>query len=305
VPLRFDTRKAAEEGDEFSYIAKVVTFQEVDLTPEERSAYGAEEGTDQYQLLIGLEGVSVEWVGDEGNLRTFWAKRVSPGGEPKKGRNNKAYQILKHIIAPVDPEEALAEGFADRAGNAEPGLGYDDAAPGFPECLEGKIMRVAHRWVTFGKDPDTGEPFRSMIPAFIEEMPDDYVHEGKVPKITYKGRRTASREVGEPGSRDVAQEPGAGEDPKAVEAAGPNEFFEALEGKQLHLQSLHEAMKDNPGLQVEPYRTLYASKAGRKALVDFGCISTDDATPPNITVEEILDLDALTELADAARKAKK
>lgn len=299
MPLRFDTRKAAEEGDEFSYIAKVVTFQEADLTPEERAAYNAEEGTDQYQLLIGLEGVSVEWVGDEGNRRTFWAKRTQPNGESKKGRNNKGYHILKSIIAPVDPDEAEAEGFVDKSGHPEPGLGYDDAAPDFPNCLEGKIVRVAHRWITFGKD-DTGEPIRSMIPAIIEEFPDDYVHEGKVPKITYKGRKTTTREVGEPtggtGAPEVAEE---------VEAADPAEFFGALDGSKLHLQSLHESMKDIPGLQVEPYRTLYASKAGRKALLDSGCISVNDETPPVITVEETLDLDALVVLANAARKAKK
>lgn len=299
MPLRFDTRKAAEEGDEFSYIARVVTFQEADLTPEERASYGAEEGTDQYQLLIGLEGVSVEWVGDEGNLRTFWAKRTQPNGEPKKGRNNKSYHILKSIIAPVDPDEAESEGFVDKQGNPEPGLGYDDSAPDFPGCLEGKIVRVAHRWITFGKD-DAGEPIRSMIPALIEEFPDDYVHEGKVPKITYKGRKTTTREAGEPTG-------GTGETvaPEEADAADPTAFFEALDGAKLHLQSLHEVMKDNPGLQVEPYRTLYASKAGRKALLDSGCISVNDETPPVITVEETLDLDALVVLADAARRAKK
>ena len=299
MPLRFDTRKAAEEGDEFSYIARVVTFQEADLTPEERTAYNAEEGTDQYQLLIGLEGVSVEWVGDEGNLRTFWAKRTQPNGEPKKGRNNKGYHILKSVIAPADPDEAEADGFVDKSGHPEPGLGYDDAAPDFPNCLEGKIVRVAHRWVTFGKD-ETGEPIRSMIPALIEEFPDDYVHEGKVTKITYKGRKTTTREAGEPTGGTA--EP---EEAVEVEPADPADFFAALDGAKLHLQSLHEVMKDNPRLQVEPYRTLYASKAGRKALLDSACISVDDETPPNITVEEALDLAALVVLSKTAQRAAK
>jgi len=300
MPLRFNTRKAAEEGDEFSYIARVQTFQEVDLTPDERADYGAKEGTDQFQLLISLEGVSVEWVGDEGNLRTFWAKRTQPDGQSKKGRNNKSYQILQYLIAPTDPDDAEAEGFVDKAGNPITGLGYDDDAPDFPQCLEGKIVKVAHRWVTFGRDPETKEPMRSMIPAILEILDDDYVHEGQVPKITYKGRRTSSREEGEPTGGT-----GEAKAPEEVEAADPEEFFAAIDGKQLHLQSLHEAVKDNPGLQVEPYRTLYASKAGRKALVDSGCISVDDSTPPVITVEEALDLEALEELADSARKAKK
>ena len=295
MPLRFNTGKFAEK-DDFEYIARVVTFQEVDLTDQERADYNADAGTEQYQLVIQLEGISIEWVGDEGNLRSFTAKLTTPSGAEKKGRNFKAYHILRHIVAPVDEAEAEAEGFVDAKGNAQPGLGYDEMAASFPQCLEGKIVKVAHKWVTYGKDPTSGEPMRSMIPAILEVLPDDYVREGKVAKITYKGRRTSAQEPGEPG--------GTSEPVEETEPADPAEFFAALDGAKLHLQSLHEAMKDNPGLQVEPYRTLYASKAGRAVLVESGCITVDDATPPVIAVEDILDLAALEELAEAARGKK-
>lgn len=297
MPLRFHTDKFAEK-DDFEYLARIVTFKEVDLTPEERTNYQAEPGTEQYQLIIELEGVSIEWVGDEGNLRTFNAKLTTPAGAEKKGRNFKAYHILRYLVAPVDAAEAAEEGYTDSKGNGQPGLGYNAEASDFPECLEGKVVKVAHKFIAFGTDKATGEAMRSMIPAILEVLPDDYVHEGKVPKITYKGRKTTPREAGEPGSEVEAEET------VTAVAADPSEFFTALDGQKLHLQALHEAMKDNPGLQVEPYRTLYGSKAGRAALVESGCITVDDQTPPTITVEEVLDLAALVELADAARSKK-
>ena len=298
MALKFNTGKFSEK-DDFEYIARILAFREVDLTPEERTNYNAEPGTDQYQLLIQLEGVSIEWVGDEGNLRTFTAKLTTPAGAEKKGRNFKAYHILRYLLAPVDETEAEEAGYVDSKGRGLPGLGYDEAASSFPECLEGKVVKVAHKFIAFGTDKATGEAMRSMIPAILEVLPDDYVHEGKVSKITYKGRKTSSLEPGEPGSPVVDDS-----DVTVAEAADPSEFFAAIDGQKLHLQALHEATKDNPGLQVEPYRTLIASKAGRAALAASGCIVLDDSTPPTIEVVDILDLAALEALADAARSTK-
>lgn len=299
MPMKFRARETAAEGSEFEYIGRIVTFREQDSPADHKDTIGADPDTEVLQLVVEIEGVSVEWVGDEGNVRRFTADTQNKNGEFKKGRNHKAWHILAPIIAPADEGEARAvvdeKGrpvfvTRDRQGNETiiTGLGYDDSAPDFPEKLEGRTFKIVHRWVGFGLNKDTGQEIRGMIPVLAEEMPKRYVYDGPTPtRITYKSRTAVSREAGEATGAD-----GEVEEP---EPADPQDFFDAIEGRRLQLADLNEACSV-PGLRVEPYRTLIATRSGRQALIDQGYVSVDETK--TITVETVPTLDELTELAE-------
>jgi len=298
MPMKFRARETAAEGDEFEYVGRVVAFSEQDSPADHKATIGADPDTEVLQLVVEIEGVSVEWVGDEGNKRRFTADIQTKTGEFKKGRNHKAWHILVPIIAPDNEDEARAvvdeKGrpvFVTRGkGGVEvvaTGLGYDDSAPDFPEKLVGRVFKVVHRWVGFGMNKETGQEIRGMLPILSEELPKDYVFDGTPARITYKGRTTASREAGESTGVD-------GDLPES-EPADPEAFFGAINGRRLQLADLNEACS-SPALRVDPYRTLIATRSGRQALVDGDYISVgDDKT---ITVENVPDLTELVELAE-------
>ncbi len=297
MALGFRVREAAAESDEFTYIGKVVTFRVQDSDAEHKKNIGADEDTRVDQIVLEIEGVSVERLCEDGKWR-FSGDIMSKTGEYKKGRNYKAWYLLAPIIAPDNEEDARnvldekgRQVFVTRGKNGSEvvlvGLGYDDEAPDFPEKLEGRVFKIAHRWVGFGKNKDTGEEIRGMVPILLEEMPKGYVYEGEVSRISCKDRATTPRE--------------AGEDSPEPEPADTTEFFAAIEGRRLRLADLHEAVKGNPALMVDPYRTLIATTTGRQALVEKGFISLDD--DKTIVLEDLPDLDMLVELAETVAEA--
>jgi len=303
VGVKFSVKSTAAEGNDFEYIGRIRKFRYQDSDAEHKQAIGADPDTEILQLVVEVEGVSIEWTGDLGNVYPpFTADVMTKTGEFKKGRNHKAFHILAPIIAPEDEEEARAivdekgrQVFVTRGrGGVETvitGLGYDEDAPDFPEKLEGKVFKLAHRWVEFGINKDTKLPIRSQLPILLEELPDDYVFEGDAPKVTYKTRTPTAREDGESTGGDSGVDP---------EPADTQDFFDAIEGRRLQLADLNEACAA-PSLRVEPYRTLVATRSGRNALVDKGYISIgDDKT---ITVENVPSLDELLATAEEVQEA--
>lgn len=301
MPMKFRAKETAAEGAEFEYVGRILKFREQDSPADHKATIGADPDTEVLQLAVEIEGVSIEWVGDEGNKRQFTADTQTKTGEFKKGRNHKAWYILAPIIAPADEDEARTvldeKGRAvfvtrDRKGNevVQTGLGYDDEAPDFPEKLEGRTFKIVHRWVEFGTNKATGEAIRGMLPILTEEMPKSYVFDGVPARVSYKGRATATREAGEA--------TGADGDVAESAPASPEAFFDAIDGRRLQLADLNEACAA-PDLRVEPYRTLIATRSGRQALVDEGYISlSDDKT---IAVEIVASLDVLLELAETVQ----
>lgn len=300
MPMKFKAKASAAEGSEFEYLGRIVRFREQDSPADHKNTIGADPDTEVLQLVVEIEGVSVEWIGDEGNRRRFTADTQSKTGEFKKGRNHKAWHILAPIIAPTDEDEARAvldeKGrpvfvTRDRAGNetVTTGLGYDEEAPDFPEKLEGRVFKIVHRWIGFGLNKETGQEMRGMVPVLAEELPKTYVYDGTPAKITYKGRTAATREAGEATGADD----GTTADP---DPADPQVFFDAIAGRRLQLADLNEACSD-PALRVEPYRTLIATRSGRQALVDKGYVSVED-DKTIATDYDVPTLDELTELAE-------
>jgi len=299
MALGFKVKEAAAESDEFTYEGRIATFRVQDSDAAHKTNIGADEDTRVDQLVLEIEGVSVERLCEDGKWR-FTADTMTKTGEYKKGRNHKAWHLLSPIIAPDTEEEARnvldekgRQVFVtrDKKGNevVQTGLGYDDEAPDFPEKLEGRVFKIAHRWVGFGRNKQTGEEIRGMVPILLEEKPDGYVYEGEVTRISCKDRATTGRGAGEEGA---APEP---------EPSDPQDFFDAIESRRLRLADLHEAVKDNPGLMVEPYRTLIATATGRQALTEQGYVSLDENKL--IVVENVPDLSELEELATTVQES--
>lgn len=289
MPLSVNVGEEYAAGTEFTWYGKVLKFTEEDSPPDHKERIGANPETYVGQLVLEIEGISVEWVGEYGNRRRYTADLYGSTGEKKAGRGGRAKwsALLAPIIAPPDPAAALKAKFRKRGPDGRswvgaPGLGYvqDDT---FPECLEGHIFLIEMRRIEFGTNRLTGETIASSIPALIMRA-DDYVHEGTPPQFTY-GDRTV-----------VSPDPEVGTEVTSAEISCPELFFAAIDGARNAVPALFEAMQA-AGVDVEPYRTVAFNDEKRQALFDKGYLTLEpDQTiaigpeeAPN-TVEEFKEL---------------
>lgn len=280
MPLTTDPGELYDAGTEFSWYGRVIKFTEEDSSPEHKDRIGANPETYVGQLVLEIEGVSVEWLGEFGNRRLYTADLYNADGSQKKGRGGRAKwsALLASIIAPTDVAAALKAGFRKRGPDGKtwvgaPGMGYSASAPDFPECLEGHIFYIENRRIQFGTNRLTGEDIVSNIPALVRRE-DDYVHEGTVPQITYGGGATVAPD----------EEPGM---PGAVETPPPSVFFAAIDGVRNDFNALHEAMV-NAGVDCEPYRTLALQRDSNNGLVAKGLIAVGPDKTIAVTVDPML-----------------
>lgn len=292
MPLSFDPYEEYTEGTEFQWYGRVVRFCEQDATPEHKERIGALPDTFVKQLVLEIEGVSIEWVGEDGNLRRFTADKSNADGSEKAGRGGRAKwsAMLAPIIAPTDAEAALRGKFRKhgpdgRSWVGAPGLGYDGKAPDFPECLEGHIFLIENRRIEFGTNRLTGETIATNIPALVRQE-DDFVYEGTPPQFTYGGGATATA----PTDAEVVEGP-------AAQIPSPAQFFTAIDGVRADFHALHEALATN-GADVEPYRTMAIGSQGRQNLVNKGIIEVGSDQIIRVLLESIPDtVEELKELA--------
>lgn len=285
MPLRINPKNFGKR-DDFTYYGRVIVAEGIDSDAEHKRNIGADPDREIPRFHLKIEGVSIEWVGPDGNVREFWADMLLADGSEYEGRNNKIYHMLASIIAPTDPDECLRHDppYKNRDGTPAPGLGYSIDAADFPECLVGKTFKVGHRFITFGKNQTTGEEIRTMVPVLIEEMPHGWVWTGERRRITYKGR---------PGDSAVAA--AAATDAGTTTPAEPADFFQAIDGAEFRMAALLKACKATgiPGLNTDPYRSLIASKAGLEALKNCAYIT--------VNAENIIELVDIPESVDALR----
>lgn len=286
MPLSVNVGDKYSEGTEFTWIGRILKFTEEDSPPGHKERIGANPETYVGQLVLEIEGVSVEWIGEYGNVRRYTADLYNKDGTEKPGRGGRAKwsALLAPIIAPPDPTAALKAKFRKhgpdgRSWVGAAGLGYvqDDK---FPECLEGHIFYIEMRRLEFGTNRLTGEVIASTIPALVRRE-DDYVHEGTPAQLTYGDRMAVS-----PDAEVTAELP-------PIVTATPSQFIHAILGVRDAGPALLEAMQTS-GVDVEPYRTMVFNKAQHQALFDKGFIVLNPAdqtigkgeTPVPDTVEE-------------------
>lgn len=279
MALKIDPKNFGKR-DDFSYYGRVLYFRQEESDADHKQKIGADPQTSIPRLHIKIAGESIEWVGPDGNVREFWADMCMADGSEYEGRGNKLYHTLAPIIAPVEPDECLrgATHYKDKQGNPTPGLGYDIDAPDFPECLEGKVFKVAHKWISLGTNRETKEEMRFMVPALTEEMPSTWVFQGERRRVTYKGRPGDAPGAGPTAAAAVAA---AGEGP-----ADPVVFFEAISGVEFKMATLLKACKGVSGLGVDPYRSLIASKKGLEALANCPYVDVSGGTVELVEVPE-------------------
>lgn len=263
MPLSVNVGEEYAAGTEFTWYGKILKFTEEDSPPGHKDRIGANPETYVGQLVLEIEGISVEWVGEYGNVRRYTADLYSSTGEKKAGRGGRAKwsALLAPIIAPPDPTAALKAKFRKRGPDGRswvgaPGLGYvqDDT---FPECLEGHIFLVEMRRIEFGTNRLTGETIASSIPALIMRA-DDYVHEGTPPQFTYGDRTVVS-----PDTETTA------EVAVPVSVVSPSTFIASIVGVRNAVPALFEVMQAKL-TDVEPYRTVAFNDEKRQALFDGG-----------------------------------
>jgi hypothetical protein len=291
MPLSIRAGEQYSEGAEFSYYGRVVKFREEDSDPGHKERIGAAPETYVGQLVLEIEGVSVEWIGEYGNVRRYTADVYNADGSEKPGRGGRAKwsAMLAPIIAPTDPNAALKAGFRKRGPDGRswvgaPGLGYDPDAPDFPESLEGHIFYVEMRRIEFGTNRLTGEVITSTIPALVRRE-DDYVHEGTPTQLSYGGRSAVTPD-------DEGDETTTA--PAAIPT--PTEFIAAVVGTRNAVPALFESM-EAAGVNVEPYRTVAFNDAKRQMLFDKGLLELkDDQTiapglvAPPVTIEKFKEM---------------
>lgn len=296
--LDHDPYAQYSEGTSFTYYGRVLKFRREDSPAGHKETIGAHPDTFVGQYVVEIEGISVEWIGEDGNLRRTTADYMKNDGSPKAGRggNTKWGALLAPIIAPTDATAALKAGFRKRDPTGKswvgaPGLGYDGRAGDFPECLEGHIFYIENRRTEFGTNRQTGEPIAVYTPAFLRRE-DDYVHEGTPTQISYGERAAVTPDAGEASA-------------SAVDAPvpTPDEFFEAISGVRNDKYALLEAVQA-AGVDCEPYRTLVLGRAGTQPLVDAGLIEIDPGTQIIKVTGDLSKLETSDDLVDKLKEEK-